>query len=45
MARQAKLLNNTQAKNAKPKEKKYKLSGGGGLFLEVKNQMALNIGD
>jgi len=35
MARQTKPLSATEIKNAKPKEKKYKLSDGGGLFLQV----------
>jgi len=35
MARQTASLTATQIKNAKPKEKKYKLSDGGGLFLLI----------
>lgn len=36
MARLTKPLSATEIKNAKPKDKKYKLSDGGGLFLEIK---------
>lgn len=35
MARQTKPLTAKQIQSAKPKEKKYKLSDGGGLFLQV----------
>ena len=35
MARVVKPLTDTKIKGAKPKEKKYKLSDGGGLFLQV----------
>jgi integrase len=35
MARQTKPLTAIEIKNAKPKDKKYKLSDGGGLFLQV----------
>lgn len=35
MARQTKPLSATEIKNAKSKEKKYKLSDGGGLFLQI----------
>ncbi|MFY9074092.1 tyrosine-type recombinase/integrase [Malaciobacter mytili] len=35
MARQTKPLTAIEIKNAKPKEKKYKLSDGGGLFLQI----------
>jgi hypothetical protein len=35
MARIVKALTAKRIKNAKPKEKKYKLSDGGGLFLQV----------
>ncbi|MGK0255787.1 MAG: integrase [Arcobacteraceae bacterium] len=35
MARQTLSLTATQIKNTKPKEKKYKLSDGGGLFLQI----------
>lgn len=35
MARLTKPLTNTEIKNAKVKDKKYKLSDGGGLFLQV----------
>jgi len=36
MARITKPLNNTEVKQAKPKEKVYTLSDGGGLQLRVK---------
>ncbi len=35
MARQTVPLTATQIKNSKPQEKKYKLSDGGGLFLQI----------
>jgi integrase len=35
MARLTTPLTDTQLKNAKPKEKKYKLSDGGGLFMQI----------
>ncbi|MBA1433179.1 MAG: integrase arm-type DNA-binding domain-containing protein, partial [Epsilonproteobacteria bacterium] len=35
MARQTRPLTATEIKNVKPKEKKYTLSDGGGLFLRV----------
>jgi len=35
MARQTTSLTATQIKNAKPREKKYKLFDGGGLFLQI----------
>ncbi len=35
MARLTTPLSDTQLKNAKPKEKKYKLSDGGGLFMQI----------
>jgi len=35
MARLTTPLSDTQLKNAKPKEKKYKLADGGGLFMQI----------
>jgi len=35
MARLTTPLSDTQLKNAKTKEKKYKLADGGGLFMQI----------
>ena len=43
MARTTKPLTNTEVKQAKPKEKVYTLSDGGGLQLRIK-QMARSCG-